>query len=101
MLIWVIQVLRAVVGQSFLTFMPLLFVGQGYSLTTAGALFSLFTVAGTFSGVLAGHLSDRFGFKPVFYGVYGLMTPLLIFIGIVPAVAQLGRIVMSSPGPTV
>jgi FSR family fosmidomycin resistance protein-like MFS transporter len=77
-LIWVIQVLRAVVGQSFLTFMPLLFVGQGYSLTTAGALFSLFTVAGTFSGVLAGHLSDRFGFKPVFYGVYGLMTPLLI-----------------------
>lgn len=79
-LIWVIQVLRAVVGQSFLTFIPVLYVGQGYSLTAAGVLFSIFTVAGTFSGVLAGHLSDRIGFKPIFYGVYGLMTPLLILL---------------------
>jgi len=77
-LIWVVMVLRAIVGQSFMTFMPVLFVQQGYSLVSAGTLFSLFTVAGTVSGLTAGAISDRIGFKPVFYLTHGLMTPVLL-----------------------
>lgn len=77
-LIWLVMVLRAVVGQSFMTFMPVLFVQEGFSLISAGTLFSLFTVAGTVSGLAAGAISDRIGFKPVFYLTHGLMTPVLL-----------------------
>jgi len=77
-LIWMVMVLRAVVGQSFMTFMPVLFVQEGFSLVGAGTLFSLFTVAGTVSGLLSGAISDRIGFKPVFLLTHGLMTPVLL-----------------------
>jgi FSR family fosmidomycin resistance protein-like MFS transporter len=77
-LIWLVMVLRAVVGQSFMTFMPVLFVQEGFSLVSAGIIFSLFTVAGTVSGLMAGAISDRIGFKLVFYVTHGLMTPVLL-----------------------
>ena len=77
-LIWLTMVLRAVVGQSFMTFMPVLYVREGYSIVSAGMIFGLFTVAGTFSGLLSGHISDRIGYKPVFYFTHGLMTPVLL-----------------------
>lgn len=79
-LIWVVMVLRSVVGQSFLTFMPVMYVQQGYSLVSAGVMYSLFTVAGTVSGVAAGHFSDKIGFKPVFFLTHGLMTPSLLLL---------------------
>ena len=77
-LIWMVMVLRALTGQAFLTFMPLLYVQEGYSLVSAGLIFALFTVAGTLSGILAGMLSDRIGPKPVFLMAHGLMTPVLL-----------------------
>ncbi len=77
-LIWLVMVLRALTGQSFMTFMPLLYVQEGYSLVSAGLIFALFTVAGTFSGILAGSISDRIGPKPVFIFTHGLMTPILL-----------------------
>jgi FSR family fosmidomycin resistance protein-like MFS transporter len=72
------MVLRAVVGQSFLTFMPVVYVQRGYSLVAAGGIFSLFIMAGTISGLVAGHLSDRIGHKPVFFVSHLLMTPVLL-----------------------
>jgi len=83
-LIWLVMVLRAIVGQSFLTFMPVLYVSKGYSLVSAGVVFSLFTLAGTISGVLSGHLSDRIGFKPVFISTHILMLPALILLLYLP-----------------
>jgi len=80
-LIWLVMVLRAVVGQSFLTFMPVLYVQKGYSVMSAGVIFSLFIVAGSLSGLLSGHISDRIGFKPVFLISHLLMVPaLLLFL---------------------
>ena len=76
--IWLVMVLRAVTGQSFLTFMPVLYVERGFSVTFAGAIFSIFTVAGTISGLVAGHVSDRIGFKPVFIFNFVLMSPMLL-----------------------
>jgi FSR family fosmidomycin resistance protein-like MFS transporter len=74
-----------------MTFMPVLFVQEGYSLVSAGTLFSLFTVAGTISGLMAGGISDRIGFKPVFYVTHGLMTPvLLLFLNLSGAWVYLG-----------
>ena len=37
-LIWLVMFLRAVVGQSFLTFMPVLFVQKGFSVVAAGTI---------------------------------------------------------------
>ena len=82
-LIWVIMVLRSFVGQSFLTFIPVLLGKEGYSLVSIGTIVSLFTVAGAISGLLAGRLSDRFGYKPIFFATHGLATPslyLLVFL---------------------
>lgn len=77
-MIWTVMFLRAVVGQSFLTFMPVLYVQKGFSVVSAGVILSLFTVAGTLSGLVAGHVSDQIGFKPVFLFTHAIMTPVLL-----------------------
>jgi MFS transporter, FSR family, fosmidomycin resistance protein len=79
--IWLVMVLRAIIGQSFSTFIPILFVQKGYSVMSAGVIISIFTVAGSISGLIAGHISDRVGYRPVFIFAYVLMAPvLLIFL---------------------
>lgn len=83
-LIWAVMVLRSFVGQSFLTFVPILLSNEGHSLVSIGAMVSLFTVAGAISGLLGGHLSDRFGYKPIFYVSHGLATPFLFLLIFLP-----------------
>ena len=78
MLIWMVMTLRAYVSQSFMTFLPVMVARQGYSLISIGALVSLFLVAGALSGLLAGHLSDRIGFKSVFICAHLLATPCMV-----------------------
>ncbi|MBN2062404.1 MAG: MFS transporter [Deltaproteobacteria bacterium] len=83
MCIWLVMVLRSIVGQSFLTYIPILYVEKGFSVLAAGGIFSLFSVAGSIGGLMAGHLSDRIGFKPVFIFTHTLMAPvLLIFLNL-------------------
>lgn len=79
-LIWIVMVLRTFVAQSFITFIPVLYAREGYSLVSIGTMVSLFTVAGAISGLLAGHLSDRIGYKPIFYASFGLATPSLYLL---------------------
>ena len=79
-LIWIIMVLRAFVGISFRSFITVLFAQEGYTLVSIGVFVSVFTVAGSFSGLLAGHLSDRIGYKPIFYFSHGLATPCLMLL---------------------
>jgi len=76
-LIWIVMFLRSLIAWSFLTFMPILYVAKGYSIVSAGAIFSLFTVAGTISGLISGLIADRIGFKPVFVVAHALMAPTL------------------------
>ena len=79
-LIWVVMFLRAFAGQSFRTFIPVLYAQEGYFLVAIGAVLSLFTVAGAVSGLAAGHLSDRVGYKPIFYLAHGVATPSLFLL---------------------
>jgi FSR family fosmidomycin resistance protein-like MFS transporter len=79
-LIWLIMTLRAYVSQSFLTYLPLMYSQQGHSLVSIGALVSLFTVAGAISGLLAGHISDRIGFRPVFIVAHLFTTPCMYML---------------------
>ena len=81
LLIWIVMVVRALVGQSLMTFMPVLWVQKGHTIVSAGALFSIFTISGTVAGILCGHLSDRMGYKRLLWITHGLMTPfLLVFL---------------------
>ncbi len=79
-LLWAVMALRAYVGVSFMTFIPVLYAQKKYSLIAIGAVVSLFTVAGAISGLLAGHLSDRIGYKPIFYCAHSLATPSLYLL---------------------
>ena len=79
-LVWLVMALRAFVAQSYLTFMPVLFAKEGYSLISIGMLVSLFTVAGAISGMVAGHLSDRIGYKPVFLAAHSLTIPCMLLL---------------------
>ena len=83
-LICLVMTLRAFVGESFMTFLPVMVARQGYSLVSIGALVSLYSVAGVLSGLLAGHLSDRIGFKPVFISALLLATPNLLALLYLP-----------------
>ena len=82
--IWSIMVLRSFVGQVFMTFLPIYYSREGFSLLSLGTIVSIFTVAGALSGVAAGHFSDRFGFKPVFFVSHGLATPSLYLLLLLP-----------------
>jgi FSR family fosmidomycin resistance protein-like MFS transporter len=83
-LILLAMTLRAFVSQSFMTFLPVMVARQGYSLVAIGALVSLFIIAGAPSGLLAGHLSDRIGFKPVFMSALLLATPNMLALLYLP-----------------
>jgi FSR family fosmidomycin resistance protein-like MFS transporter len=83
-LLWLVMTLRAFVGQSFMTFLPVMVARQGYSLVAIGALVSLLIVAGAPSGLLAGHLSDRIGFKPILMSALLLATPNLLALLYLP-----------------
>ncbi len=69
---------RALLEQDTLTFMPVLFASEGYSLVAVGTIISLFSVGASISAVVCGHLVDRIGFRPVYYFSFALTTPCLI-----------------------
>ena len=77
-LIWLTMVLRAVTGQTFMTFMPIYLTNQGHKLVSVGFIVSLFILAGTFSGLLAGYLADRTDFKKIFFISHSFMCPALL-----------------------
>jgi FSR family fosmidomycin resistance protein-like MFS transporter len=79
--IWSIACSRAFVEQSLLTFIPMLTAAEGHSLVSVGSILSLFTVGGSISALVCGHLVDRIGFKPIYYFSFALSSPsLLLFI---------------------
>jgi FSR family fosmidomycin resistance protein-like MFS transporter len=47
-------------------------------------VYSLFSLAGTASGIISGHISDRIGFKPIFIVTHALMSPALLLLLYLP-----------------
>jgi MFS transporter, FSR family, fosmidomycin resistance protein len=77
-LIWLVMFLRAVTGQAFMTFMPIFLVDAGHPLPSVGLIVAFFIVAGTLSGLLAGYMADRTGFRRIFFMSYLFMAPALM-----------------------
>lgn len=81
LMIWAIAFSRAFVEQAVLTFIPILTASEGHSLVSVGGMLSLFTVGGSVSAIVCGHLVDRIGFKPVYFFSFALSPPcILLFI---------------------
>lgn len=80
LLIWIVMVLRAATGQAYMTFITVLLSQKGFPLIAIGAVTSIFVVAGTMSGMLAGFFSDRFEFKSIFFAAHAMMVPTLLFL---------------------
>jgi FSR family fosmidomycin resistance protein-like MFS transporter len=79
--IWAIALSRGFVEQALLTFMPVLTASEGHSLVSVGSILSLFTVGGSVSAIVSGHLVDRIGYKPVYLFSFALSSPcMLLFI---------------------
>ena len=76
-IIWLIIVFRVYVVQSIFTFAPILLANQHLGLIRIGWVISLFVVAGSISGLVAGTLADRIGYKPVFLVSYLFASPSL------------------------
>ena len=83
-LIWITMVLRAVTGQTFMTFMPIYLTDKGHDLVSVGLIFSIFIMAGTFSGLLAGYLADKIEAKKIFFISHALMCPALLLYLFLP-----------------
>jgi FSR family fosmidomycin resistance protein-like MFS transporter len=84
LLIWIVMVVRALVGQSLMTFMPVLWVQKGHTVVSAGILFSIFTLSGTVAGILCGYISDRIGYKRLLWITHGFMAPFLLVFLLAP-----------------
>jgi len=79
-IIWLMMVLRAFCAHAFRTFLPVLYAQEGFSLMSIGLLVSLFTIAGTVSGLLGGYISYKTGYKKIFYLSYILSTPAFLIL---------------------
>jgi FSR family fosmidomycin resistance protein-like MFS transporter len=80
-LIWIFAVSRGFVEQTVQTFIPVLYSTEGHSLVSIGTVVSLFTVGGSVSALMCGHLVDRIGYRPVYLFSFALTSPcILLFI---------------------
>ena len=79
-LIWVLMVFRAFVAHVFRTYLPVLYVEEGFSLVSVGAMITLFSLAGTASGMIFGYCSDRIGFRKLFFCSFILASPCLLLL---------------------
>jgi MFS transporter, FSR family, fosmidomycin resistance protein len=77
-ILWVVMTLRAFISHAFLTFFPILYSREGYSLVSIGVVASLFTLAGSASGLVAGSAADRTRYKPIFIFSHFLTAPALL-----------------------
>jgi FSR family fosmidomycin resistance protein-like MFS transporter len=77
-LIWLVIMMRSFVQQAVQTFLPMMAHDVGYGLISIGLILSVYVTSGTASGMLAGWLADRIGFKRVVLITLCLGTPCLL-----------------------
>ena len=56
--------------------MPIYLANKGHDLIAVGSIFSIFIIAGTISGLLAGYLADKIEIKKIFFVLF---FPVFIF----------------------
>jgi MFS transporter, FSR family, fosmidomycin resistance protein len=77
-LLWSAVVVRTVVAIGLSTFLPVLLVSRGMSVSEAGLASGAYLVAGSIGGLAGGPLADRFGPRRVIAATLFLCVPLLV-----------------------
>ena len=77
-LLWSAVVVRTVVAIGFSTFLPVLLVSRGMSVSAAGLAAGAYLVAGSIGGLAGGPFADRFGPRRVIAVTLLLSVPLLV-----------------------
>ena len=73
--------LRAWTHVAVTTFLPVLLVNRGYSLTFSGIMLTIFLIGAATGGLIGGYLSDRFGLKKIVAGSLALgILPTYLFL---------------------
>lgn len=83
-LIWLVMVLRSVIAQSYMTFMPVYLSKSGHNLVSVGLIVAIFIIAGTISGLLAGYSSDKIGYKKIFMVTNMMTIPAMLLYLLIP-----------------
>lgn len=95
-LLWSAVVVRTVVALGFSTFLPVVMVGRGMSVASAGLAVSAYLLAGSIGGLAGGPAADRYGPQRVIAGSLFLSVPLLFAALLVPG--PLGLVVLTAGG---
>ncbi|MBC7220065.1 MFS transporter [Candidatus Bipolaricaulota bacterium] len=74
--LWTIGVLREFVSMSYYTFLAVLWIRRGASLTLASLALTVYSLSGVAGDLVGGRLSDRFGRKRVIVGSVAGAIPL-------------------------
>src|SRR5512139_3705351 len=77
-LLWSAVVIRTVVAIGFSTFLPVLLVSRGMSVSEAGFAAGSYLVAGSLGGLAGGPFADKFGPRRVIAVTLLLAVPLLV-----------------------
>ena len=72
--------LRSWAALGTVAFLPKLFQSMGWDATAYGAITSVFWLASGIAGVVAGHLADRWGRRPVVFGTLLAGSLVLFFL---------------------
>jgi FSR family fosmidomycin resistance protein-like MFS transporter len=81
-LIWTVVLIRSIITQAHILFLPLLLQRRGQSLIVGGVAVFLFGGVGALGGLTGGVLSDRIGRREVLALSFVLGAPLLVLFGI-------------------
>lgn len=79
--VFLIVTLRSWVYMSAITYLPMLFQGQGIQLKSGSLILTAFLACGAVAGLYGGHLSDKFGRKSIIVGtslVYPILAALML-----------------------
>jgi MFS transporter, FSR family, fosmidomycin resistance protein len=80
-ILYLLVVIRSMIGTAFGAFLPIYFIGMGFTEMRASQLLTIFLLAGGLAGFLGGILADRLGSKPVLsFSMLGSLPLFLAFL---------------------
>ncbi len=95
-LLWSAVVIRTIVAIGFSTFLPVLLVSRGMSVSEAGLAAGAYLVAGSLGGLAGGPFADKFGPRRVIAVTLFVTVPLLVTALLLPG--PLGLVVLVAGG---